>query len=440
MPSSLGVRISKRIVMIENLPTLLQKASKDSLIDFLMQEAGKDASLARRLHIAFGEETISPNVDVIRNLLQVSLTDLEYDSYDDLGFSQESEQFLDSYFHDIEVAIAHTQFSYATQLCLLLDETLPLLQHMDYQYDMLYERLKQCCNAIADAAIPISDKQSLYALLLDYDNLTPTRIRLMTAMITEEKQAQQLREMIVEEGSEVEELTFLLLIRTASKEEQRQYLLDHGYEPEFWKLSIEKAIQEERKNEAIELAQEANRRFRYSHIFSEYLFRLYKEMGDRQGALDATFNLIAKGESHYVTELKTLSTPDSWKTTLELLCDAMEGKSFHVVRFLPELLIEEGNYERMLWYVKQFPKESLRYYEYLVPTYTAELIELLVQQSLHMVSEESSRYAFTELANTLKVLKSIGGEKEMQHCIDVLLEQYPRKMMLNQELRKAGLL
>jgi len=216
--------------------------------------------------------------------------------------------------------------------------------------------------------------------------------------------------------------------------------LDHGYKPEFWKLSIEKALQEERKNEAIELAQEANKRFKYSHIFSGYLFRLFKEMGNRQGALDAAFDLIAKGESYYVTELKALSTPDSWKTTLELLCDAMEGKSLHVVRFLPELLIEEGNYERMLWYVKQFPKESLRYYEYLVPTYTAELKELLVQQSLHMVSEESSRYAFTELANTLQVLKSIGGEKEMQHCIDVLLEQYPRKMMLKQELRKAGLL
>lgn len=426
--------------MGNSLLTLLQGSSKDSLIGFLLQEAEKDASLARRLHIAFGEEPISPNVDVIRNLLQESLTDLEYDNYGDLGFSQESEQFLDSYFHDIEVAIAHTQFSYATQLCLLLDETLPLLQHMDYQYDMLYERLKQCCNAIADAVIPLPKKQSLYALLSDYDNLTPIRIRLMIGMVTDNKQVQQLREMIVEEGSEVEALTFLLLICTASKEERLQYLLDHGYKPEFWKLSIEKALQEERKNEAIELAQEANKRFKYSHLFSGYLFRLFKEMGNRQGALDAAFDLIAKGESYYVTELKALSTPDSWKTTLDLLCDAMEGKSLHVVRFLPELLIEEGNYERMLWYVKQFPKESLRYYEYLVPTYTAELKELLVQQSLHMVSEESSRYAFTELANTLQVLKSIGGEKEMQHCIDVLLEQYPRKMMLKQELRKAGLL
>jgi hypothetical protein len=426
--------------MIENLPTLLQKASKDSLIDFLTREAEKDASLARRLHIAFGEETISPNVDVRRILLQESLTDLEYDSYGDLGFSQESEQFLDSYFHDIEVAIAHTQFSYAIQLCILLDETLPLLQHMDYQYEMLYGRLKQCCNAIADAVIPFPYKQSLYVFLSDYDNLTPTRIRLMTAMITEDKQAKQLREMILEEGSEVEELTYGLLLRTASKEEQLQYLLDHGYEPEFWKLSIEKAIQEESKNEAIELAQEANERFKYSHIFSEYLLKLYKEMGNRQGALDAAFDLIIKGESHYVTELKALSKPDSWKTTLELLCDAMEGKSFHVVRFLPELLIEEGYYERLLWYVKQFPKESLRYYEYLVPSYTVELIELLVQQSLHMVNEESSRYAFTELANTLQVLKSIGGEKEMLDCIDSLLEQYPKKMMLKQEIRKAGLL
>jgi hypothetical protein len=397
--------------MIENLPTLLQKASKDSLIDFLTREAEKDASLARRLHIAFGEETISPNVDVRRILLQESLTDLEYDSYGDLGFSQESEQFLDSYFHDIEVAIAHTQFSYAIQLCILLDETLPLLQHMDYQYEMLYGRLKQCCNAIADAVIPFPYKQSLYVFLSDYDNLTPTRIRLMTAMITEDKQAKQLREMILEEGSEVEELTYGLLLRTASKEEQLQYLLDHGYE-----------------------------RFKYSHIFSEYLLKLYKEMGNRQGALDAAFDLIIKGESHYVTELKALSKPDSWKTTLELLCDAMEGKSFHVVRFLPELLIEEGYYERLLWYVKQFPKESLRYYEYLVPSYTVELIELLVQQSLHMVNEESSRYAFTELANTLQVLKSIGGEKEMLDCIDSLLEQYPKKMMLKQEIRKAGLL
>ena len=78
----------------------------------------------------------------------------------------------------------------------------------------------------------------------------------------------------------------------------------------------------------------------------------------------------------------------------------MEGKSWHFVRFLPELLIEEGNYERLLWFMKHFSKESLRYYEYLVPSYTAELIELLVQQSLHMVSEESSRYAFTELVKT----------------------------------------
>src|SRR5690554_756452 len=90
---------------------------------------------------------------------------------------------------------------------------------------------------------------------------------------------------------------------------------------------LKMAIQEERKNEAIELAQEANKRFKYSHIFSEHLLKLYKEMGNRQGALDAAFDLIIKGESHYVTELKALSTPDSWKTTLELLCDAMEGKS-----------------------------------------------------------------------------------------------------------------
>ena len=309
--------------MVENLPTLLQKASKDSLIDFLTREAEKDASLARRLHIAFSEEPLSPNVDVRRLLLQESLTDLENDSYGDLGFSQESEQFLESYFHDIEVAIAHTQISYAIRLCLLLDEALPLLQHMDYQYEMLYERLKQYCNEIADAVIPFPKKQLLYALLSDCDNLTPIRIRLITGMVTDNKQVQQLREMIVEEGSEVQEPTYGLLLRTASKEEQLQYLLDHGYEPEFWKLSIEKAIQEERKKEVIELAQEANRRFKYSHIFSEYLLKLFKEMGNRQGALDAAFDLIIKGESHYVTELKELSVSPG---ELPFSCFVMQWK------------------------------------------------------------------------------------------------------------------
>ena len=142
-------------------------------------------------------------------------------------------------------------------------------------------------------------------------------------MVTDNKQVQQLREMIVEEGSEVQEPTYGLLLRTASKEEQLQYLLDHGYEPEFWKLSIEKAIQEERKKEVIELAQEANRRFKYSHIFSEYLLKLFKEMGNRQGALDAAFDLIIKGESHYVTELKELSVSPG---ELPFSCFVMQWK------------------------------------------------------------------------------------------------------------------
>ncbi len=440
MLSSLGVRISKRIVMIENLPTLLQKASKDSLIDFLLREAEKDSSLERHMSFAFGEELLDPELETSRFFLQECLTDLEYDRYGDLGFSQESEKFFDSYFLDIEAATHYGQYLYAIQLCLLLAETLPLLEHLDCQYEMLYEKLKRCCNAIADAVISYPKKQSLYTLLSDCDKLTPIRMRLMTGMVTDKKQIQQLREMIVEGGIEVEELTYNLLLRAASKEDQLQYLVDYGYEPEFWRLAIEKAIQEERKEDAIKLSLEANKRFKNSFIFSEYLFKLYEEKGNRQGALDAAFDLITKGNPQYVTELKELSTPDSWKTTLELLCDAMEGSSWYVVRFLPELLIEEGNYERLLWYVKQFPKESLRYYKYLVPSYTTEVIDLLVYQSLHMAYEDSSRYTFTELANTLQALKSIGGEREVQHCMAVLMEKYPRKRMLKQELRKSGLL
>ena len=52
----------------------------------------------------------------------------------------------------------------------------------------------------------------------------------------------------------------------------------------------------------------------------------------------------------------------------------------------------------------------------------------------------SPREAFVRLVKLLEILKSLGREREATKLIAQLLERYPTKRMLKEELKRAGML
>jgi len=94
----------------------------------------------------------------------------------------------------------------------------------------------------------------------------------------------------------------------------------------------------------------------------------------------------------------------------------------------------------LIWPRKRDPSLLINYWALLKDGYRDRIIVLTKKQCTTAVDMNSPRESFVRLVKLLEILKSLGREREATKLIAQLLERYPTKRMLKEELKRAGMI
>ena len=232
-----------------------------------------------------------------------------------------------------------------------------------------------------------------------------------------------------------------LLARYASDEELNKLLEAHRDLPDVRKRMLERAWTLEDLDAVKELAQEALEKFRHSHPglnsnWHHWLLKVAQKQDDKEEIKRLQLQLLLeKGEMEHYRTLKALYDEEEWKSILPEI--QQEIRSVGRYHFMPEIYVEEQQWEKLLEYLQKFPDlPTLKYYdEHLKERYPDELFELYSEEIRDYLKQTGRKY-YQEACRYMVHLYGLGGTNQVLDLIQELRDKYANRPALQDELNK----
>lgn len=228
-----------------------------------------------------------------------------------------------------------------------------------------------------------------------------------------------------------------------SHEEIEGFASDYDQFPRVRGYKIERAISEERYEDAIKLLRESKERDQDSYHgaapWSNQLIALYEKLGrkdeQKQELLDYLLN-SHQSSLDYVSMLKELTEAESWTVIRNRLI-----ASASMASVLNSFLESEGLYDRLMENLKRIGSiyELERYLDTLLPRFPDELLSMILSYLREAMRTANNRKQYYSVIQQFKILKRFNnGMLEAQQLAKEWRVQYPRRRSMIDELKQAG--
>jgi hypothetical protein len=169
----------------------------------------------------------------------------------------------------------------------------------------------------------------------------------------------------------------------------------------------------------------------------DYVLSIYKATGQienyRKTLLEAVCTHRIKP---YFYELKDAYDDDEWTTLLPSVLDAIEQAKRNTDHDYRELLIKYCFFDRLLNCVKNNTSLIADYCKELNADYPDEVKTIFEQYLTQKFASANNRSHYVDCCRLMRVYKKACGGEVMRQLRDKMLELYPRKPALIEELRK----
>ena len=419
---------------IDELRAILERQDKEILIDFLIEEAKRDAILLNHLFTDFtddwlDEERFGDRQQWLHEVLENIVVDWDGDRM----LSEFALKALALFFRQVDRAITIEHFKEAIALLLIADEEISALDAWGVGPGRLLDEVSHRFDTIANASLDEEKRSELFwHLVKTYPDESRCR-RLAFALSKNDDEWAALSALLVDDPYD-RDLAYELLLKTADREEQERFLFER---PDYhvWKRAIEDALDSGEWERAIRYCLGAQEQLSFFDVWKEFLLQAYMSAGMHSHARSLVFSLVLSHRFEY-TKLKELVPPEEWNETVERLYEQMDRGDDRCA----SMLATEGRLDLLIKEVERAPHLLDSYWSVLKDAYHNRVAALLAKRCSAMVGDRSSRESFVHLARLLKALKSLGKERETARIIERLLERYPTKRMLTEELKQAGLM
>jgi len=419
---------------ISELRAVLEQQDKDVLIDFLINEAKGDAILLNHLLTDFTDDWLDEERFGDRQQwLHEVLKSIEVDWDGDRMLCEFAQEALALFYRKVDRAITIGRFKEAIALLLIADEEIGALDAWGVGPGNLIDEVSHRFDTIANASLDEQKRSELFSHLVKTHPDESRCRRLAFALSKNCDEWAALSALLVDDPYD-RELAFALLLKTADREEQERFLFER---PDYhaWKRAIEDALDSGEWERAIRYCLGAQKQLSFFDAWKDFLLQAYISAGMQSHARSLTFSLVLSRRFEY-TKLKELVPPEDWHETVEQLYEQMDRSDDRCV----PMLAAEGRLDLLIKEVERAPHLLDSYWTVLKDAYHDRVAALLAKRCSSMVGDRSSRESFVHLARLLKALKDLGKVRETARIIKRLLERYPTKRMLTEELKQAGLM
>ncbi len=148
-------------------------------------------------------------------------------------------------------------------------------------------------------------------------------------------------------------------------------------------------------------------------------------------------DFILDGSFEYYKELKKTYRTDEWADVYPKIIFLLGSQNRSYSNIYTEILIEEGEKEKLLEYVKKSPSSVENYYKHLIPEFKDEVYELFIKYIEQAASRANDRRGYQGVCAIIRNLKKAGGKEQALEIKQKLFNLYAKRPAFRDELTRV---
>ncbi|NPV91979.1 MAG: hypothetical protein HPY50_14530 [Firmicutes bacterium] len=452
-----------------SLPELLNKADREVLERVLLDMAEKDDLVCKRLEMLLSKKTLENEMKDCRALIRNAINShggrrgfVEYRSVRGalsgaalVAERAETYKKKGAYFRAFTLALG------------ILQEMMRLVAMADDSDGMIGDYIGFSIDAMTSSleGLGREERESVYKTLLKecrharYDVFDDSRFDLLRMLVDladtprKRKEVEQSIDYLLEQEKRsdtssrfAEErlalMRYELILRSGDVESSERYLLVNLHFSDFREIAIRKAVSKKDYAGAEELCRqgEAQDKLRgYPGLINKWKNHravIYRETGRRDEWRELVREFAVDGSMEAYRDYRGSFSAEEWLGVRDQFLSEMNKRRGSFMIY-PEVLLEEERYDLLLDYVRAEPGRVVKYGEKLCE-HEPEVVDTVFREYIKQQAREAdNRSKYRRVAYLLKSYSSMVGKEKASELRDRLMEEYPRRPAMLDELRKV---
>jgi len=453
-----------------DMKKILSARTKDELIEFLLDIASEYEEIRQRiaLNLANGndQDEITKSTAIIRTFISKSSDRHGYVAYEDVG---EAVKGADLVLEKARSAFAQHKTTHAVGLALcVIHELIELLQDADDSDgiigDVIDESFDFIGESIKDAALGPVDQENIFHKLLEeatnrrYDDWSEWRLDLLVhcaELADNELLRNELEKHLISmigsdkgepwSGNYFAEKIHLIRYRLVEKidgfQKAREFIEQNLQHTKFREMAIESAMQKKDYDYVIKLTLAGEEKDKslpgLVGKWKQYRFKAYQLAGKLDEQRGIALDFILDGSFEYYQELKNTYDEKDWPSIYPRIIFLLESQKKTFWTVYTSILIEEGEKQKLLEYVKGRLSAVESFYKYLIPEFKEEVYELFQQYIEQTAARAGNRKDYQGVCAIIRSLKKAGGQEQARQIKQSLYAKYANRPAFRDELTRV---
>jgi hypothetical protein len=453
-----------------DMEKILSERTKDELVEFLLVIAAEYEEIKQRIELDFNEGN---DEDEIRQSIMLMRTFIRNNS-DRHGFvaygdTWEAVKGADLVLEKARSALEKNKAIHALELALcVIHEMMDLLEGADDSDGVVGGKIEESLafirEMIEDETLSPVDKESIFTKLIEeaahrrYEGWTDWRLeligncsKLVYTPVLRNKLENQLALIIKNEregpwsGSYLAERVHLIryhMIEQDDGQKKAQEFIGQNLQyPEFRKMALENAMKKKDYDSVIKLTLDGEEKDKDKpglvDQWKRYRYKAFQLSGKLDDLRGIAMEFILDGSFEYYKELKKTYDSNEWLSIYPKIIFLLENqkKTYHDI--YTRILIEEGEKQKLLAYVKTRPLTVENFYKQLIPEFKEEVYTLFLQYIEQTAARAGNRKDYQTVCAIIRNLKKAGGQEQASKIKQKLFAKYANRPAFRDELSRV---
>ncbi len=169
----------------------------------------------------------------------------------------------------------------------------------------------------------------------------------------------------------------------------------------------------------------------------DWALHAYRAAGDDRQACRIARELVLAGDAEYLPVLNELVPRDRWSAVREELIEEMQRSDRRAETVVPELLLFDGLWDRLMQFVERHEHLVTEYGQRLFAHFPERVRTVWERRLREEARATSDRSGYRRLARSIREYRQVAGKASAHDLRDRILEEFPRRPAMRDELSRV---
>ena len=452
-----------------DIDKVLSERTKDELIEFLLDIASENEEIKQRIELNFGDENdddeISKSIMLIRTFIRSNSDRHGFVAY---GDTYKAVKGADLVLEKARFAFEKNKNIFAVGLALcVIHEMMDLLDGADDSDGVvggvIEESFTFINEIIQDEELSPDDKESIFKKLIEeasngrYDGWTDWRLDLLgscsaladTLVLRNKLENHLVSVMRNEKGDswsanyfaeKVNLIRYHMVEQHDGQKKAQEFIEQNLQYSNFRKMAIESALKKKEYNLVIKLTLDGEVKDKDKrglvNDWKKYRYKAYQLTGKLDEQRGLAMDFILDENFEYYKELKSTYDSGEWLSVYPKIIFLLENQK-KTYDIYTRILVEEGEKQKLLEYVKGKPSSVENFFKHLIPEFKEEVYALFMQYIEQAAARAGNRKDYQGVCAIIRNLKKAGGKEQALEIKQKLFIKYINRPAFKDELSKV---